>query len=99
MMRGTPGGELMRIAVLGDIHSNLAALEAAWAEVSQSSCDLVLHTGGVIGFGARPNETIDLLRAHAVQGVRGHFDEDVAWSDTPTPRTGNGAPARGGGPA
>lgn len=89
----------MRIAVLGDIHSNLAALEAAWAEVSQSSCDLVLHTGGVIGFGARPNETIDLLRAHAVQGVRGHFDEDVAWSDTPTPRTGNGAPARGGGPA
>jgi putative phosphoesterase len=86
----------MRIAVLGDIHSNLVALEAVLAEVTRSSCDLVLHTGGVIGFGARPNETIDLLRVRGIEGVRGHFDEDVAWADTPTPKPGNGAPARGG---
>jgi putative phosphoesterase len=79
----------MRIAVLGDIHSNLAALEAVLAEVSKAGCDLVLHTGGVIGYGARPNETIDRLRAHGILGVRGHFDEDVAWAGTVT--AGNGA--------
>jgi len=90
----------MRIAVLGDIHSNLAALEAVLAGTAAASCDLVLHTGGVIGHGARPNETIDLLRARGIEGVRGHFDEDVAWAGAVTVETRDGgrasAPGAGG---
>jgi len=86
----------MRIAVLGDIHSNLAALEAALAEVAEAGCDLVVHTGGVIGHGARPNETIDLLRSRSITGVRGHFDEDVAWADRVILSPGEGARTAGG---
>src|SRR5262245_44663217 len=81
----------MRIAVLGDIHSNLAALEAILGEVDRAACDLVLHTGGVIGHGARPNEVIDLLRARKIEGVRGHFEEDVAWADDAMRQARDGA--------
>ena len=88
----------MRIAVLGDIHSNVAALEAVLADAETGACDLFLHTGGVIGYGARPNETIDLLRARGIAGVRGHFDEDVAWADAGTVGTRHGERAADGAP-
>jgi predicted phosphodiesterase len=69
----------MRIAVLGDIHGNLPALEAALAAVDGAKCDLILHTGDLVGYGPHPNETIDLVRAREIEGVRGHFDENAAW--------------------
>jgi putative phosphoesterase len=85
----------MKLAVLGDIHSNLAALEAVLTEVSRAGAERLLHTGGLVGFGARPNETIDLVRARGIEGVRGHFDESVAWAERPTAPSKNGSRAAG----
>ncbi len=51
----------MRIAVISDIHSNLAALTAVLADagvVDETWC-----LGDVVGYGPQPNECIDLLRA------------------------------------
>ena len=73
----------MRIAVLGDVHSNLAALEAVLADPLVAGCERLLHTGGIIGHGPHPNETIDRICARGIEGVRGHFEEAVAWEERP----------------
>lgn len=74
----------MRIAVLGDIHGNLEALAAVLKEAEKAGYDRILHTGDLIGYGPRPNETIDLIRSMKIEGVRGNFDENAAWGgDSP----------------
>lgn len=51
----------MRIAVLSDIHSNLEALEAVLEHASAQKVDRYVCLGDVIGYGANPNECIELL--------------------------------------
>ena len=64
----------MRALVLSDIHGNLHALEAVLAVAQTSGFDQLWNLGDVVGYGARPNEVIDLLRAHATLNVRGNHD-------------------------
>ncbi|MBI4321963.1 MAG: metallophosphoesterase family protein [Chloroflexi bacterium] len=51
----------MRIALISDIHSNLAALEAVLADAGP--VDETWCVGDVVGYGPDPNECVDLLRA------------------------------------
>jgi diadenosine tetraphosphatase ApaH/serine/threonine PP2A family protein phosphatase len=50
--------------VISDIHSNLAALQAVLNDVKTRGLeyDIVWCLGDVVGYGAEPNECIDLLR-------------------------------------
>jgi predicted phosphodiesterase len=50
----------MRIAVLSDIHSNLAALEAVLG--SMGTVDAVWHLGDVVGYGPEPDGVVQRLR-------------------------------------
>src|SRR5262249_16939049 len=62
----------------------LEALEAALGEAERAGCRKLVHTGDLIGYGPRPNETIDLVRAKGIPGARGNFDENAAWGgDSP----------------
>jgi predicted phosphodiesterase len=63
----------MRIAVLSDIHSNLAALEAVLG--SMGTVDAVWHLGDVVGYGPEPDEVVQRLRDVAAVGVRGNHDD------------------------
>lgn len=66
----------MRALVLSDIHGNVHALEAVLsaAQAPGGGFDELWNLGDVVGYGARPNEVIDLLRAHATLNVRGNHD-------------------------
>jgi diadenosine tetraphosphatase ApaH/serine/threonine PP2A family protein phosphatase len=64
----------MRALVLSDIHGNLHALEAVLGVAQATGFDQLWNLGDVVGYGARPNEVIDLLRAHATLNVRGNHD-------------------------
>jgi predicted phosphodiesterase len=50
----------MRVAVVSDIHSNLAALTAVLADAG--SVDAVWCLGDIVGYGPQPNECIEMLR-------------------------------------
>lgn len=52
----------MRIAVFSDIHANLEALQAVLADAGRQQIDRYVCLGDVVGYGANPNECIDLLR-------------------------------------
>jgi putative phosphoesterase len=51
-----------RVAVLGDVHGNVLALEAVLDEVRPEDVDLVVWTGD-LSWGAEPAATLDLVRA------------------------------------
>lgn len=52
----------MRIAVLSDIHGNLAALEAVAADIAKRSADAVFNLGDSLSGPLRPKETAGFLR-------------------------------------
>lgn len=64
----------MRYVILGDIHSNLSALDSVLTAVAKERADLVLSVGDIVGYGAAPRECIALLREHCVRPVLGNHD-------------------------
>jgi diadenosine tetraphosphatase ApaH/serine/threonine PP2A family protein phosphatase len=62
----------VRVAVLSDIHANLAALDAVLAAVP--SVDEVWQLGDVVGYGPQPDEVVARLRDIGARGVRGNHD-------------------------
>ncbi len=69
----------MRIAVLSDIHANLAALDAVIASVG--TVDAVWHLGDVVGYGPEPDGVVERLTEIGAVGVRGNHDAAAAGGD------------------
>ena len=76
----------MKIAVVSDIHANLAALQAVLADIDAVAPGAVIwHTGDIVGYNAEPNEVVALLRDRGAVGVMGNHDAavlgelDVRW--------------------
>ena len=64
----------MRFAVVSDIHGNLHALEAVLADVERESVEELWCLGDVVGYGPKPNECCDLIRAQAAVALCGNHD-------------------------
>jgi diadenosine tetraphosphatase ApaH/serine/threonine PP2A family protein phosphatase len=62
----------MRALILSDVHGNLEALNAVLA--AAAPFDILWNLGDVVGYGASPNEVIDLIRPAAQLNVRGNHD-------------------------
>jgi diadenosine tetraphosphatase ApaH/serine/threonine PP2A family protein phosphatase len=62
----------VRVAVLSDIHANLAALDAVLAAIP--SVDEVWQLGDIVGYGPHPDEVVARLRDVGARGVRGNHD-------------------------
>ncbi|MBA3844213.1 MAG: metallophosphoesterase family protein [Actinobacteria bacterium] len=70
----------MRIAIFSDIHANLHALEAVLADIDREGVDELWCLGDVVGYGPRPNECVDLIRARADLCLCGNHDLAVLGS-------------------
>ncbi len=64
----------MKYGVLGDIHSNLSALQAVLCCFERDGVECILSVGDVVGYGAAPRECIQLLRAIGARVVKGNHD-------------------------
>ena len=62
----------MRVALISDVHGNLAALDAILQTLSPF--DAVWHLGDVVGYGPAPVEVVARLEAEGALGVRGNHD-------------------------
>jgi len=67
----------VRVLVLGDIHSNWAALSAV-AEAEPGPFDACLVTGDLVDYGSDPIRCLRWVRDHATAVVRGNHDHAVA---------------------
>ncbi len=80
----------MKLILLGDIHGNLPAAEKCVAEARREGYDRVFHCGDLVGYGPFPDEVVQFLRSAGIEGVRGNWDEQVAWrGDGPGPILGD----------
>jgi predicted phosphodiesterase len=64
----------MRVAVISDIHGNLAALEAVLAALDADPVEAVWCLGDIVGYGPQPNECCDLVRQRADLSLCGNHD-------------------------
>ena len=74
----------IRISVLGDIHGNVAALEAALVDIAEHRPDKLFITGDLVLNGPRPGETVRRLMELDKAGayiVAGNTDIAVADAD------------------
>lgn len=76
----------MKIAVVSDVHANLAALQAVLNDIDAVAPGAAIwHTGDIVGYNAEPNEVVALLRDRGAVGVMGNHDAavlgeiDVRW--------------------
>jgi len=73
----------LRWAVLSDIHGNLEAFSAVLDCLSKEDVDQIAFLGDIVGYGANPNECIDLLKGIASIIVAGNHDYGaVGLADT-----------------
>lgn len=69
----------MRIAVLSDIHGNLEALEAVWADLAGCEPDRVICLGDMVGYGPNPEEVLQFVRARKVDCCMGNHELGIAF--------------------
>ena len=69
----------MRYALLSDIHANLPALHAVFADIdNRANIDAIYHLGDLTGYAPWPNEVVELLRERRIPGIAGNYDSTVA---------------------
>lgn len=68
----------MRIALFGDIHANLEALEVVLADARVQGCTDFVCLGDVVGYNANPSECLEIVRAMNCPVVKGNHDEDAS---------------------
>lgn len=64
----------MKVAVLSDTHANLPALEAVLGEIDEREVDQRWFLGDAVGYGARPNEVVELLAGRCDLMLIGNHD-------------------------
>jgi len=66
-----------RIALIGDIHANLPALEAVLAHARGQGVKTIWNTGDSVGYGAFPDQVVRLLQSESIVSVIGNYDLKV----------------------
>lgn len=70
----------MRALIVSDLHSNAAALRAVLSRIRRKKFDEIICLGDFVGYGAEPNQVLDLVRALRAKKlfIRGNHDRVAA---------------------
>jgi diadenosine tetraphosphatase ApaH/serine/threonine PP2A family protein phosphatase len=64
----------MRIALLSDVHGNLPAFEAVLGDVEDAAVEAVWCLGDLVGYGAQPDDCVQLARDRCDLSLAGNHD-------------------------
>jgi putative phosphoesterase len=67
----------MKVALIGDIHANLPALEAVLAHAQAQGAGAIWNVGDFVGYGPFPDEVIARLRRDYALSTSGSYDRKV----------------------
>ncbi|HLY41940.1 MAG TPA: metallophosphoesterase family protein [Terracidiphilus sp.] len=67
----------MRIAVIGDIHGNLGALEAVLADIENRGADVTVNLGDVVSGPLQPRQTAERLIGMPIPTIRGNHERQL----------------------
>jgi predicted phosphodiesterase len=69
-----PETDTRRIALISDVHGNLPALEAVLGAVAEQKVDAIWCLGDLVGYGAQPNECVELAARSVELCLIGNHD-------------------------
>jgi len=64
----------MKIALIGDVHANLPALEAVLAHAEARRVEAIWNIGDFVGYGPFPDEVVRCLQRPDVVSIVGNYD-------------------------
>lgn len=67
-----------RVAVITDIHGNLAALEAVLDYIERHPVDQIFCGGDLVGYGPHPTEVCALFEESGIPTIHGNYDFAIA---------------------
>jgi predicted phosphodiesterase len=67
----------MKIAVISDLHANMAALDAVLASIETEAVDRIICGGDLVGYNAEPRQIVDKVRELGIPCVMGNHDAAV----------------------
>ncbi len=67
----------MKVALLGDVHGNLPALEAVLEHAHGRGVEAIWNIGDFVGYGPFPDEVVARLRDEQAVSIVGNYDTDV----------------------
>ncbi len=84
----------MKIALIGDVHANLPALQAVLNHISDQNVASIWNVGDFVGYGPFPNEVIETIRSLCILSIIGNYDCKVLkfkkfkkeWKKTKAPQ-------------
>ncbi len=83
----------MKWAILSDVHGNLEALRVVLEDLAQEGVDRIVFLGDAVGYGANPNECLQILRERTHRMVAGNHDcgaigrTDISYFNSAAQRT------------
>src|SRR4051812_31941773 len=66
------------VAVVTDIHGNLAALQAALDAIDERGVGTTYCGGDLVGYGPHPNEVCRLIEQRGIPTIYGNYDYAIA---------------------
>ncbi len=67
------------IAAFSDIHANRHAAAAVLADIRRQAPDQIVCLGDLVGYGAFPNEVIEIVRDAGIPTLAGNYDDGVGF--------------------
>ena len=64
----------MKVALIGDVHANLPALDAVLADAEQRGVEAYWNVGDFVGYGAFPDEVVRRLQEVGALSILGNYD-------------------------
>jgi predicted phosphodiesterase len=65
----------LRYAIISDIHANLEAFLSVLGEIDVSDVDRVICLGDIVGYGADPNECLEIIKSRNIRSLIGNHDK------------------------
>jgi len=65
------------VALIGDVHANLPALNAVLADAKKRGATMILNAGDLVGYGPYPEEVVDALHSSRVISIIGNYDRSL----------------------
>lgn len=65
---------LTRVAFISDLHANVVALDAVFADIDRLGVDAIVCLGDIIDLGPQPRELLERLAARGVRSIQGNHD-------------------------
>ena len=68
---------MTQITIFGDIHANMPALTAVFADMEKRELNNLYCLGDLVGYGTMPNEVIAAIRERDIPTIMGNYDYGV----------------------